>query len=65
MIMWVGKRSARVTRAWIRRRALGAGSVGIYIMCDNNANGGFQSALMVQQQRSLSSPCDWRSVARS
>ncbi|GHB89925.1 MULTISPECIES: baseplate J/gp47 family protein [Providencia] len=30
-----------VTRAWIRRRALGAGSVGIYIMCDNNANGGF------------------------
>ncbi|WP_387467684.1 baseplate J/gp47 family protein [Photorhabdus sp. RM323S] len=30
-----------VTRVWIRRRAMGAGTVGIYIMCDNNGKGGF------------------------
>lgn len=30
-----------VTRAWVKRRLLGAGSVGIYIMCDANNNGGF------------------------
>ncbi len=30
-----------VTRAWVRRRLLGAGSVGVYIMCDANTNDGF------------------------
>lgn len=30
-----------ITRAWIKRRAAGAGSVGVYIMCDGNDNGGF------------------------
>uniref|UniRef100_UPI0023685E56 baseplate J/gp47 family protein n=1 Tax=Morganella morganii TaxID=582 RepID=UPI0023685E56 len=30
-----------ITRAWVKRRLLGAGSVGIYIMCDDNGNGGF------------------------
>lgn len=30
-----------VTRAWIKRRIVGAGTVGVYIMCDNNSNNGF------------------------
>lgn len=30
-----------VTRAWVKRRLNGAGTVGIYIMCDGNNNGGF------------------------
>lgn len=30
-----------VTRAWVKRRLNGAGTVGVYIMCDNNSNGGF------------------------
>ncbi|WP_338804414.1 baseplate J/gp47 family protein [Xenorhabdus griffiniae] len=30
-----------ITRAWVRPRAAGAGTVGIYIMCDNNGQGGF------------------------
>lgn len=30
-----------VTRAWVKRRINGAGTVGIYIMCDANNNGGF------------------------
>lgn len=30
-----------ISRAWVKRRLLGAGSVGIYIMCDGNSNGGF------------------------
>jgi len=34
---------AGVTRAWVKRRILGAGSVGIYIMCDgtDTSNNGF------------------------
>lgn len=30
-----------VTRAWVKRRIVGAGTVGVYIMCDNNGNNGF------------------------
>ncbi|MBQ0533478.1 baseplate J/gp47 family protein [Providencia huaxiensis] len=30
-----------VTRAWVRRRLLGGGTVGIYVMCDGNSNHGF------------------------
>lgn len=30
-----------VTRTWVKRRLNGAGTVGVYIMCDNNSNGGF------------------------
>ncbi|HDT6083892.1 TPA: baseplate J/gp47 family protein [Citrobacter braakii] len=30
-----------VTRAWVKRRLNGAGTVGVYIMCDRNASGGF------------------------
>ncbi|WP_353614767.1 baseplate J/gp47 family protein [Mangrovibacter phragmitis] len=30
-----------VTRAWVKRRLNGAGTVGVYIMCDKNSNGGF------------------------
>ncbi|WP_099137537.1 baseplate J/gp47 family protein, partial [Xenorhabdus budapestensis] len=30
-----------ITRVWVRPRAAGAGTVGVYIMCDNNAHGGF------------------------
>ncbi|OTA14030.1 phage baseplate J-like protein [Xenorhabdus vietnamensis] len=30
-----------VTRTWVRGRAVGAGTVGVYIMCDNNGQGGF------------------------
>ncbi|WP_340620305.1 baseplate J/gp47 family protein [Xenorhabdus siamensis] len=30
-----------ITRVWVRPRAAGAGTVGVYIMCDNNAQGGF------------------------
>lgn len=30
-----------VTRAWVKRRIVGAGTVGVYIMCDNNSNNGF------------------------
>ncbi|EAB6803422.1 TPA: baseplate J/gp47 family protein [Shigella flexneri] len=30
-----------VTRAWVKRRINGAGTVGIYIMCDGNQNDGF------------------------
>lgn len=30
-----------VTRAWVKRRIVGAGTVGVYIMCDNNSNKGF------------------------
>ncbi|WP_073381759.1 baseplate J/gp47 family protein [Edwardsiella piscicida] len=30
-----------VTRAWVKRRLNGGGTVGVYIMCDRNANGGF------------------------
>lgn len=30
-----------ITRAWVKRRLMGAGTVGIYIMCDDNNNGGF------------------------
>ncbi|MBK5146006.1 baseplate J/gp47 family protein [Budviciaceae bacterium BWR-B9] len=30
-----------VTRAWVVRRLAGGGTVGIYIMCDGNGNGGF------------------------
>lgn len=30
-----------VTRAWVKRRLNGAGTVGVYIMCDRNDNGGF------------------------
>lgn len=32
-----------VTRAWVIRRLMGAGTVGIYIMCDGNDNNGFPS----------------------
>lgn len=32
---------AGITRAWVKRRINGAGTVGVYIMCDNNSNGGF------------------------
>ncbi len=39
-IQWT-KEVPGITRAWIKRRLLGAGSVGIYIMCDGNQNGGF------------------------
>lgn len=34
---------AGVTRAWVKRRLVGAGTVGVYIMCDNNENKGFPS----------------------
>lgn len=30
-----------ITRAWVKRRINGAGTVGVYIMCDGNNNGGF------------------------
>ncbi|PHM70403.1 baseplate J/gp47 family protein [Xenorhabdus kozodoii] len=30
-----------ITRAWVRPRAAGAGTVGVYIMCDNNGRDGF------------------------
>ncbi|MDE9557044.1 baseplate J/gp47 family protein [Xenorhabdus bovienii] len=30
-----------VTRAWVKPRAAGAGTVGVYIMCDNNGREGF------------------------
>lgn len=30
-----------VTRAWVKRRLNGAGTVGVYIMCDENLNDGF------------------------
>lgn len=30
-----------VTRCWIKRRLMGAGTVGVYIMCDGNDSGGF------------------------
>ncbi len=30
-----------VTRAWVKRRINGAGTVGVYIMCDGNNNNGF------------------------
>ncbi|XHF49426.1 MAG: baseplate J/gp47 family protein [Enterobacter roggenkampii] len=30
-----------VTRAWVKRRLNGAGTVGVYIMCDGNGSGGF------------------------
>lgn len=30
-----------VTRAWVKRRLNGAGTVGVYIMCDGNLNDGF------------------------
>ncbi|XWJ92049.1 baseplate J/gp47 family protein [Phytobacter ursingii] len=30
-----------VTRAWVKRRIVGGGTVGVYIMCDNNSNKGF------------------------
>ncbi|HGF8895579.1 TPA: baseplate J/gp47 family protein [Yersinia enterocolitica] len=30
-----------VTRCWVKRRLMGAGTVGIYIMCDDNDYGGF------------------------
>ncbi|WP_370658210.1 baseplate J/gp47 family protein [Edwardsiella tarda] len=30
-----------VTRAWVKRRLNGGGTVGVYIMCDRNASGGF------------------------
>ncbi|REF28613.1 putative phage protein gp47/JayE [Xenorhabdus cabanillasii] len=30
-----------ITRVWVRPRAAGAGTVGVYIMCDNNAQDGF------------------------
>ncbi|CNH57932.1 putative bacteriophage protein [Yersinia massiliensis] len=30
-----------VTRCWVKRRLMGAGSVGVYIMCDDNDQGGF------------------------
>ncbi|ENA1760175.1 baseplate J/gp47 family protein [Yersinia ruckeri] len=30
-----------VTRCWVARRLMGAGTVGIYFMCDGNDNGGF------------------------
>lgn len=30
-----------VTRVWVKRRLNGAGTVGIYIMCDENGTGGF------------------------
>jgi uncharacterized phage protein gp47/JayE len=30
-----------ITRVWVRPRAAGAGTVGIYIMCDDNAQDGF------------------------
>ncbi|WP_145490357.1 baseplate J/gp47 family protein [Yersinia rohdei] len=30
-----------VTRCWIKRRLIGAGTVGVYIMCDGNDSGGF------------------------
>ncbi|MBD2781638.1 baseplate J/gp47 family protein [Xenorhabdus szentirmaii] len=30
-----------ITRVWVRPRAAGAGTVGVYIMCDNNAQEGF------------------------
>lgn len=39
-IVWA-KEVPGITRAWVRRRLLGAGSVGIYIMCDANTNDGF------------------------
>ncbi|ROR49955.1 UNVERIFIED_ORG: putative phage protein gp47/JayE [Providencia alcalifaciens] len=39
-IKWA-KEVPGVTRAWVKRRLLGAGSVGIYIMCDANTNQGF------------------------
>lgn len=32
-----------VTRAWVKRRINGAGTVGVYIMCDGNLNDGFPS----------------------
>lgn len=32
---------AGVTRAWVKRRLAGAGTVGVYIMCDGNDNQGF------------------------
>lgn len=31
----------RVTRVWVKRRLNGAGTVGLYIMCDGNQQGGF------------------------
>ncbi|MDE9504695.1 baseplate J/gp47 family protein, partial [Xenorhabdus bovienii] len=30
-----------VTRAWVKPRAAGAGTVGVYFMCDNNGQDGF------------------------
>ncbi|PHM60611.1 phage baseplate J-like protein [Xenorhabdus stockiae] len=30
-----------ITRVWVRPRAAGAGTVGVYIMCDNNGHDGF------------------------
>ncbi len=30
-----------VTRAWVKPRVAGAGTVGVYFMCDNNGQGGF------------------------
>lgn len=30
-----------VTRCWVKRRLMGAGTVGVYIMCDDNDHGGF------------------------
>ncbi|MDN0109047.1 baseplate J/gp47 family protein [Yersinia mollaretii] len=30
-----------VTRCWVKRRLMGAGSVGVYIMCDDNDHDGF------------------------
>lgn len=32
---------AGITRAWVKRRLNGAGTVGVYIMCDGNNNDGF------------------------
>lgn len=30
-----------ITRAWVKRRGMGVGSVVVYIMCDDNGTGGF------------------------
>lgn len=35
------KEVTSITRAWVKRRLMGAGTVGIYVMCDGNDNGGF------------------------
>ncbi|CNF25306.1 baseplate J/gp47 family protein [Yersinia frederiksenii] len=49
-----------VTRCWVKRRLMGAGTVGIYIMCDDNDYAGFP-----QGSDGISSLEEWGAVKAS